>query len=236
MHDPKTVAFEIKNPFVRKIEGYSPNLITIWHCDPETDGSDDSCGWFMRSRHIDKAVIEKVRKEFEFNFKHNYWFDETGKPKMSVMGTVLEMYTKAAWIIFIHQNNDRPNRKRHRKFMQKHLYEILNFAENPFDSIGDSVTMRFGFEEQDYRIGHFVSVIVADILRKEQKWWQHPRWHIHHWQIKFHPFQNLKRRYWDKCCICQKRGFTGSAFSDWSGTKIWHSECNHKTQKVVCEN
>lgn len=50
MHDPMTVAFEIKSPINRRSEwfkdGYRETLVTIWHVDPETDGSDDSCDWF----------------------------------------------------------------------------------------------------------------------------------------------------------------------------------------------
>lgn len=56
MHDPCTVAFEIRYPwkkygnlgrneFERK---YRESFITIWHVDPERDGSDDSCDWFGR--------------------------------------------------------------------------------------------------------------------------------------------------------------------------------------------
>lgn len=56
--------------------------------------------------------------------------------------------------------------------------------------------------------------------------YRHPRWHIRHWKIQFHPIQNLKRRYWDKCCVCGKRGFKSSAIGDWNGTKIWHQECD----------
>lgn len=47
MHDPMTVAFEIKLPFRSEKNKYK-SLITIWHVDPEKDGSDDSCGWFIR--------------------------------------------------------------------------------------------------------------------------------------------------------------------------------------------
>lgn len=53
MHDPMTVAFEIRYPwkkykaprndFERK---YRESFITIWHVDPERDGTDDSCDWF----------------------------------------------------------------------------------------------------------------------------------------------------------------------------------------------
>jgi hypothetical protein len=51
MHDPMTVAFSIRRPWAakRRLLGgdkYYPELFTIWHVDPETDGSDDSCDWF----------------------------------------------------------------------------------------------------------------------------------------------------------------------------------------------
>lgn len=51
MHDPMTVAFEIRSPFRDKPsemfpEGYRRHFITIWHKDPCRDGSDDSCRWF----------------------------------------------------------------------------------------------------------------------------------------------------------------------------------------------
>jgi hypothetical protein len=47
VHDPMTVAHEIKVPWRRHWPGskdtYRPTLVTIWHVDPEKDGSDDSC-------------------------------------------------------------------------------------------------------------------------------------------------------------------------------------------------
>lgn len=54
MHDPSTVAFEIRRPWPVKREPggllgdskYYPPIITVWHEDPEKDGSDDSCDWF----------------------------------------------------------------------------------------------------------------------------------------------------------------------------------------------
>jgi len=54
MHDPMTVAFDIAIPkFWRKkkfgIRGRI-ELLTIWHVDPEKDGSDDSCDWFGSRR------------------------------------------------------------------------------------------------------------------------------------------------------------------------------------------
>ena len=64
MHDPSTVAFEIKYPFpeeVNKKTGYVYRrpIITIWHEDPCTDGTDDSCGRFLRSRHLNQEVLKR---------------------------------------------------------------------------------------------------------------------------------------------------------------------------------
>lgn len=234
MHDPMTVAHEIYMGAKKKKNGhYKSPLITIWHVDPEKDGTDDSCGWFKRKRHLNKELYQKVLSDFEFEFKHNTWFNEGGYPNFSVMGVTLCMYSRAAWTYFIWKNNGNPSGKANRKykaFMNKYLFEFLHFAENSIDSLHDSIFMKYGVEKKEDRIEHFTSIVLADIIRKDTKWWQHPRWHIHHWKIQLHPLQNLKRRYWAKCCICGKRGFKGSAMGDWDGTKLWHQECD-RTQK-----
>lgn len=54
MHDPDTVAFEIHLPWYHNFrfsKSQKPmkiwaSFITVWHHDPEKDGSDDSCDWF----------------------------------------------------------------------------------------------------------------------------------------------------------------------------------------------
>jgi hypothetical protein len=184
MHNPSTLAFDIYLGRKQKKNGhYRSPIITIWHEDPETDGTDDSCGWFIRSRHIDPKLLEKVRKEFAFNFEHEYWFNSGGYPIFSIPGVVLNMYNTAAWQIFMHLNGDKPDRARHTKFMRKHLFDILYFAENPVDSLNTSINMKYGVEDTSERIAHFTSVITADIMRKLRPWYKHPRWHVHHWQI-----------------------------------------------------
>ena len=49
MHDPMTVAFDIRIPkfWQKKRHGIRPNigLLTIWHVDPEKDGDENSCDW-----------------------------------------------------------------------------------------------------------------------------------------------------------------------------------------------
>ena len=68
MFDPLTVAIEIKYPWSgRKSEwfpnGYRSPFITIWHKDPCTDGSDDSCDWFGGKRKLnprEKALLRAI--------------------------------------------------------------------------------------------------------------------------------------------------------------------------------
>lgn len=246
MHDPLSVAFEIRSPFRGKPspmwpKGYRRSLITIWHNDPETDGTDDSCGWFLRDRHVPKELRQLVQREFIYNFKNNYWFNSDGIAIFSTQGIVLEMFTAASWQVFMYQNGGKPDRKSHRRFLNKYLYEILHFAENPVDSLHRAITSEMYYrtvehdrsmvESRDERIANFAGIVLCDVMRKIQPWYKHPRWHVQHWEIQFHPWQQLKRRYWDKCCVCGKRGFKSSAIGDWHGTKIWHQECDINHQK-----
>ncbi len=241
MHDPQTVAFEIKNPFAKKRHGYRPSLFTIWHCDPETDGTDDSCGWFIRKRHADQKVFEKIVKDFEFEFKNNYWFTSDGSPRFATHAIVLEMYSRAIWNVL----SEKKRSNGRRKFMRKFLYDILHFAENPTDSLNDYIVNEYRYrliehdrsqvEPREERIRNLASIVHTDILRKLRPWYKHPRWHLHHWKIQFHPWQNFKRRYLEVCCVCHKRGFKGAAMGDWSGTKTWHQECNAAMVKPPTE-
>lgn len=54
MHDPMSVQFEIRRPWPKRVnwstrKWYFPALVTVWHVDPEADGTDDSCR-VMRNR------------------------------------------------------------------------------------------------------------------------------------------------------------------------------------------
>lgn len=235
MHSPETVAFEIYLGRKQKKNGnYRTPLITIWHNDPEKDGTDDSCGWFIRPRHSNQKVLEKIQKEFAFNYKHNYWFDKEGKQIFSTIGTLMLMYECAAWIHF------KRNKKKKDAFMRKYCANIIHFAENPVDCGGDNITAKFYLSTNsnllsEDRFNGMAGMVYTDILRKERKWYQHPKWHIHHWSIQFHPLQQFKKRWWNKCSICGKRGTKTSFMSDWHGTKIWHQECD-KSSKVVDSN
>lgn len=227
MHDPMTVAFEIKLPFGGYRSGnhvYRPPLITIWHVDPETDGTDDSAGWFMRARHGDKNVLEAIRQAYAFDWDAEWggWFDKDGKPLFSTGAIVLDMFWHAAFEHF------RKDAKKARRFMRKHTFDILHFAENTTDSAHASIVGKYGIEPRQDRIDQHASMIYGCVLRWTRPAWKHPRWHFWHWQFQVHPLQKLNRWLFTRCCKCGKRfGWNESPIGSWSGKEVWHSSCDH---------
>lgn len=211
MRDPLTQAF-------------SNRLFTVWHHDPETDGTDDSCGWFKRARHGNHETLKAIEKLFAFDWDTNYGglFDSAGNPIFSTQGIVLNLFFSAAYCHF------GCNREKSMRFIKRNLCEILLFAENPSDSLCEFITGKYGFEPREDRIKRAAGIIYGWILRAGTRWWQHPRWHIHHWRLQIIPLQSLKRRFWDKCDICGKRGFPKgtSAIGNWNGDRIWHDSCD----------
>lgn len=226
MHDPMTVAWEIKSPLKRKTkffpEGYRNTLITIWHVDPEKDGTDDSCGWFKRSRHGDPEVLARIIKAFEFDWDRTWtydpnedggeedeikrgkvtypcgYFNPNGMPRFSPIGIVLNLFFLAAGQHF--SALGKIDWDKSRRFMRKHLFDIMLFAENPTDSIHDSLTLKFGNDtKREDRIREFASTIYGWILRAEQPWYHHPRWHFHHFKIQIHFIESLKRWGFSRC-------------------------------------
>lgn len=227
MHDPHTVAFTIKYPWTSRVgidgKPWHDTFITIWHVDPQTDGTDDSCGWFKRARHGDPEVLSKIKNSFD-----NFWdgefdglFDKTGRPKFSPMSVTLQMFCCAA---YIHFGQDHRKAKR---FMDRNLYEIIYFAENATDSMYNAIVGTYGFGKRDDRIGNAASVVYGYILRADQKWWQHPRWHFWHWQVKIEPLSKLWRYLTRRCSKCG-RGFRWDEYpiSDGSGKRHWHAKCD----------
>ena len=245
MYDPSTVAHEIKSPFRRAPDkfwpkGYRSTLVTIWHEDPEADGSDDSCGWFIRARHLDKALRERVRKEFRFNWTWSAgWFDAEQRPKFSSAAITLLMVQRAAYEYF---GGSWPKTER---FVQRHLAEILLFGENGTDSMHDIITNRWrSTASADERANESADIILAWVARHDRPWWRHPRWHVHHWRIQVHGVQAFKRWAFSRCEGCGKRFPWGYAPTShqWSGggprwfrgePGVYHNECS--TEKVSRE-
>jgi hypothetical protein len=243
MHSPETLIFS------------SNRLnIQIWHIDPCKGGNDDSCGWFKRAHHGDQVVLERIIKRFEFDWDRTFTSSETNKtyarglftpggdPLLSVSSVVLNLFWIASFEFF------GEDYRKASRFCQRNLFAILFFAENPVDSLRDSIALIWGrdavtgkderdrLRKRTVRIHSIASVVYGWILRREQKWWDHPRWHIHHWQIQIGFLNALKRWLFSRCNKCGKRfrfGYApvchqwGSSGPMWfkGESGLYHSEC-----------
>lgn len=230
MHDPMTVAFDIKYPWWKTSEWGGQKrkerdtFITIWHVDPEKDGTDDSCGWFCRSRHGDKKVLETIKRELQSSLFGQYsgFLTQSGKLQFSPLSTTLHVFRVAAYQHY-------KNWRKVDRFIDNQLPKLINFAENPVDSIYDSITNKYN-ESQEEQVNHIAYITYGWILRYDRPWYRHPRWHIHHWKIQIHPLQKLKRFLFERCELCKKRypwGYCPVSFFD--GTV--HDECLQKQHK-----
>lgn len=207
MHDPMVKAFNIKSPFRDKPckffpKGYRNDLITIWHVDPCKDGTDDSCGWFMRSRHGKPEVLKRIINAYERDWKD--LFEDDGTPRLSTIGTVVNLFNSA---VHEYYQYDWDKKKR---FMEKHLYEIILFAENTLDSLHTSINSnklraRYIQPQRQERILEFAHIIYGWILRADKPWYRHPKYHFWHWKIQVHPWQALRRYLFTRCAYCGLR-------------------------------
>jgi len=255
MHDPESLLFRVELPlpwkrksFRGKKEWDKVELFSVWHVDPCTDGTDDSCGRFKRSRHGNQDMLERIRKEFEFGwdstfspgkddhddedgpfvhktYQRGYFHSETGLPMLSDHAIALNLFLVAAgWTL---GKDGSPDWEKGRKFVRKHLLDILMFAENTVDSMHDGMHRVFAIgcnepytkRHRDERISSFAGMIYGWIIRESSPWWKNPLFHLHHWRVQCRPLNLLKRALFTRCKECGKSpGFSSNVVCD-----HWHS-------------
>lgn len=229
MHDPCTVAFEIRRPWRSRPsqwwpKGYRPPLITIWHVDPEKHSedtancrSDDTCGW--HTPPIPKKDFDKARKlgeeNFEFSFgKHGY--------RMTTFEATLN-----TWLMIARRMHGR-GRITHRELLYIH-----SLASNPTDNLRWQIERHpingagpYDGIDNAEKSGDFFCLILKCYRRFHRPRWKHPRYHFWHWRFQIHPLQKLRRRMFDRCSECSKPfGWNESPIGTWGGDKLWHDAC-----------
>lgn len=229
MHDPMTVAFDIKYPWKKKCSlfpdgDYRETFLTVWHVDPEKDGSDDSCGWFMRPRHGNEAMLKQIEKDFDYEWNHatkEYdfgLFDSSGNPKYSNIYITTYLFRLGASIFFARTLKQR-NWKKAEKWMNKEFMRLVMFSEGEVDSMDTLIKNKYGYQREQ-RVRDAARIIYGWLLRDTRPWYKHPRWHIHHWKLQCHPLQSLKRTLFSKCCKCGK----GFKYGESVTTDQWNSD------------
>lgn len=240
MHDPCTVAFDIRWPKFLSHSEYGDQLLTIWHRDPEADGSDDSCGWFTPPF---SQEVKDLCKSLAAAESREPWFAALDA-KNNADPILCERLIFGAFMLMSKCLMNRGVIRRPVSVTQAQRW-AAEATHNSVDNFRFSLCFKSGYHSNWYKDGvpntteqdlhwredharAFFSAIAGWILRDRRPWYKHPRWHVWHWRFQFHPWQKLKRRWWDKCSVCGKRGFQPgtSAMGSWDGDEIWHEACD----------
>lgn len=223
MHDPKTVICDFPPYSWRERLKFLPHLFTLWHVDPEADGSDDSCGY---------SVPKLTRKQLcDLDWlagceARTPWFQrETAKEPASPADA--EALLRGAFLSVAPYVGVR------NLTMAEATEWACGMLHHPADNVRSSLCLLPGWHTNSERVteddrkreaAHLFYIVARFILRERRPWWRHPRWHVRHWEIQIRPLQTLKRVLFSRCRHC------GGRFSwhDCQRGQIigysWHSE------------
>lgn len=208
-------------------EGYRESLVTIWHVDPEKDGSDDSCGFTYPK--LSKQQIERL---------HNAAWSESRNPHFLACkakewdGTYTEAVSLYEGLVLLICNA--LNIKVSMDFVRRFAVERIHHADcvaptGVFCFLPGYHTNNENDCEED-RQEHFRGIlcgIARGVLYELRPWWKAPRWHFWHWRFQIHAWQAFKRWAFDRCDKCHKGFKWGeSVIGDWGGKRIWHDHCD----------
>lgn len=249
MHDPSTVAFDIRRPWpvyrAKPVFGsrwYWPTLITIWHEDPETDGSDDSCGWSRPK--LTKAQRSNMRFLAGCEAREPWLLRDRAKLPLNeasaeakLRGAILAVASSLRQTVSLEEATEWAARLLH----------------NPTDNVRGALCHLPGwhtnFPNEDTEAhredcaASLYSILAGYILRERRPWYRHPKWHLWHWRIQVHPLQAFKRWAFSRCAGCGKRFPYGDTpcSGSWHGTgptwfsgesNIFHSDCYPASKPV----
>lgn len=220
MYDPMTLAFEIRWPWYWK--KYPPAIVTVWHVDPETDGSDDSCGWsFPNLTKQQRGIIDHLA----FCEAQTPWFQRDPVKRItspadaeSLMRGAIQMVAGALRVKLTWTQICRmASRMTHNSAdnFQGALCHLPGWHTN------------FPNDDPDERRRHaaaFFGSVACVVLRANRPWWRHPRWHVHHWKIQVPAILHFKRWAFSRCSKCGGRFRWGEApvTANWHGTgPLW---------------
>lgn len=202
MHDPMTVAFTIKYPWRAYPRSertddfkkhYRKGFITVWHVDPEADGSDDSCGYSIphlndeqRSLLRGLAWVEAHHPQF-MTCRAKRWTGGRAEAEVAYRGLLIHVAKRAGIPITFDQ-------AAHQASLDLHQPDCSDTA-NVFCFLPGWHTTSETDSLQDREDVFYARVctIARWMLIDRRPWWRHPRWHIHHWRIQCHPLQALRR-------------------------------------------
>lgn len=251
MHDPMTVAFEIKSPFksaprsAYKIhDEYRSTIIRIWHVDPERDGSDDSCGWSWVK--LTESQRERLKSSAWFEGRDPYFQCVRDKQWRGTRHEAEAMYRGlviyVADVLRIDLTYDQAAKFAARKIHHADCVDdagVLCFLPGYHSNSAEDRR-----SDREERFTQTMMGIARELLTARRPWYRHPRWHFWHWKIQIIPVQDFKRWAFSRCERCHQRFDFGEApvASSWNRggprwfrgeTGLTHSRCYKAYEPVT---
>lgn len=192
MFDPDTLVASIPLPFTRG----RVRIADIWHHDPCTDGSDDSCGWSFPKLTEDQR--RQLRYIAQTEAKQRRFLVS---PTKEWCGSALEAETLYRGMVLLVACMLRIRMTAE----QATLYAARKTTGNP-DIFNGSDALCFlpGYHtnysedredlREDVALQRFCG-IARSLLASRRRWWQHPRWHVHHWRVRFTLFRDIRAHF-----------------------------------------
>lgn len=228
-------------------EGYRNTFITIWHLDPEKDGSDDSCGWaYVKLTKSQKTILKNIAwwEGQEPHFlccKNRQWTGSVADAESLARGLRLlvcrVLKLKLSWDEICRSAAESVHIRHGDKFGSEFCF-LAGYHTN-----SETIT-------KDRRADHMYGIlcgVARSLLTDKRPRWKHPRWHFWHWRITCQSFLSFKRWAFSRCCKCGK-GFSwgyspttdnwNSTGPRWfrSETDCYHSDCNRPADKCCAVN
>ena len=241
MHDPSTVAFDIKYPWKTRPslgwpKGYRNTFITIWHEDPlNFEGKcgcrdDDSCGWSRPPMTLEEREQVKKWAKAEYSTIFGKQVAVAEKKSYAYICYHPSCYDAIYWIwrYIKHEKTKRGVWRyidRRNALTSAELEEIYSLASNPIDNLQQTFMDVRNLESFE----RLYLLVFRAYQSHNRPWYRHPRWHVHHWHFQIHPLQKLKRRLFTRCRECGGHfGWNESPIGSWGGNEVWHDRCDKR--------
>ena len=91
MHDPMTVCWRICLPFGKS---YEYPVLTVWHVDPEKDGSDDSCSWFLPKLSKKEQALAHDLTNNEIDNLQSWFSDQDAREVEWKVARIMRVYKR----------------------------------------------------------------------------------------------------------------------------------------------
>jgi len=204
MYDPLKTAFEFRLPWKGE---YGDPFLTIWHVDPEVGEDDDSCDWW--GGRLTPKEASQIEAHAKFEHQSFFGYDMIALKGADPLTVILAAWRSVKWELY-----------RDQSLSHRELIKILALATTPGDNLR-CYAERAEANPKDFE--HLLMLLARQVKKTRRPWWKHPRYHVHHWQIQFHPWQRLRRYLFERCAYCGGRFVKGSPHV--RVEELYHGRC-----------